>query len=78
MSAAAGRTIGYTSIPDQDFRNGLNAAGWTPGQVGMMTGLFDTVRAGWAAGINSTTQDLTGRPPRSFADFVKENADAWR
>ena len=78
LSAAAGRTIGYVSIPDQDFRNGLSAAGWTPGQVGMMAGLFDTVRAGWAAGIDSTTQDLTGRPPRSFADFAKENADAWR
>jgi uncharacterized protein YbjT (DUF2867 family) len=78
VSAAAGRTIGYTSIPDQDFRNGLKAAGWTPGQVGMLTGLLDAVRAGLAAGIDSTTQDLTGRSPRSFADFVKENAYAWR
>ena len=63
---------------DQDFRNALSAAGWNSGPVDMMAGLFNTVRAGWAAGIDSTTQDLTGRPPRSFADFAKENADAWR
>jgi len=30
-----------------------------------------------AAGVTTTFQELTGRPPRSFAQFIRDHASAW-
>ena len=35
------------------------------------------VRDGQGERVTTAVHDLTGRPPRSFADFVREHAAEW-
>jgi hypothetical protein len=40
-----------------------------------MTEVYDP---GYAAGISDGVERVTGRPPRSWAVFARDHADAWR
>ena len=40
--------------------------------------LSHVYKQGGSAGISPDVQILTGHAPRRFADFVAENASAWR
>lgn len=78
ISKAAGREIRYVSVPDQAMREALTGAGWWPGQVELMIGLFGGVQQGWAAPVVPILSELLGRAPISFEQFTAENAEAWR
>jgi hypothetical protein len=36
------------------------------------------IKQGWAAGESPMVEKITGHPPRSFREYVRENAAAWR
>ncbi len=78
ISTAAGREVHYVSIPDQAMREALTGAGWRPGQVELMLGLFGGVRQGWSAPVVPILPDLLGRAPLTFEQFAAANAEAWR
>ncbi|MCA3241842.1 MAG: hypothetical protein ING89_11135 [Rubrivivax sp.] len=48
---------------------------WT---VGVLSSLNHVIVNGWAAEVSPAVQQVTGRAPRSFAQFAADNAAAWR
>ncbi|MGD0678735.1 MAG: hypothetical protein ABSC94_25290 [Polyangiaceae bacterium] len=35
-------------------------------------------KAGYAAAVTTSVKDVTGRAPRAFKEFVRENAAKWK
>jgi uncharacterized protein YbjT (DUF2867 family) len=74
ISAATGRTIGYTRIPVGDFAASLAAEG-VPGEVvELLTYLFTSVLDGRNAQVCDGVQRVLGRPARDFADYARDTA----
>lgn len=76
IAAAAGHAIRYVDVPEAAAREAM--AGMPPVMIEWFMSLNHIIKQGWAAGVTDDVQRLTGRAPRRFADFVVENAAAWR
>ena len=78
LSQAASREILYEAISEEVFRELLEAERWRPGEVDVAVVLFRCVRNDWRAPVHSAVQQVLGRAPRTFQEFVEENAEAWK
>ncbi|MFE5565881.1 SDR family oxidoreductase [Amycolatopsis japonica] len=78
LSAVAGREIGYVDLPAQAFAARLASNGLPTGFAQDVAALFAEVAEGRLAPTTDAVADLTGRPPRTFDDFLRENAETIR
>lgn len=74
LSAATGRTIDFVHLPDAAARQGLAQAGTPDYMVDFLIMLFGALRQGAAAQTTDTVRTLTGREPRTFAEFARHHA----
>jgi uncharacterized protein YbjT (DUF2867 family) len=80
IAEATGRDVVFTRISPADFAAGLAAVDVPADLIDLLLYLFETV----LDGRNETPQDgierVLGRPPRDFADFVRDAAaqGVWR
>jgi uncharacterized protein YbjT (DUF2867 family) len=77
LTAASGRPVQYVDVPPEAAREGLVAAGMPPWLVAHLDGAFALIRRGELAQTTDTVRMLTGREPRSFADFARDRAGAF-
>ena len=78
LSRELGKEIKYVNIPDEDARKGMKDMcmdGWS---ANSMIELFDITRKGYASDISSVVEELIGRKPISFSQFVKDYVQAFR
>ena len=54
---------------------GMGMDAWT---IDVLSSLNQATAAGGTAQVTPDVQQLTGRPPRPFAEYVRDHADAWR
>jgi uncharacterized protein YbjT (DUF2867 family) len=73
LSDAVGRTISYTSISDDAFRQQLAPAGLPADYIELLVGLFAAVRMGVAEAVNGEVARLTGHPPRALEAYAQEH-----
>lgn len=73
-----GRPVRYLDLPEADLRAGLEQAGLGAAAIGYLLRLYALVRAGHCASVRPTVAELLGRRPRTFAEFARASADAWR
>lgn len=78
ISEVAGRTISYLDVPEEAARQAMQGMGITSPMLDWLLSLSHVVKQGWGAGVTRDFTTLTGREPRRFADFVKDQAAAWR
>jgi uncharacterized protein YbjT (DUF2867 family) len=78
VAAAAARPVRYDDIPEAQAKTAMLGWGMDPLVVDWTLSLSHVYKQGWGAGISPDVQMLTGHAPRRFADFVAENAAAWR
>lgn len=78
VAAAAGRPVRYDDITEAQAKAAMLGWGMDPQVVEWTLSLSHVYKQGWGAGISPDVQMLTGHAPRRFADFVAENAAAWR
>lgn len=78
LTEVAGQPITYVPISEEEMAQALSGAGWEPGQVGLMLGLFQAVRAGYAAPVSPAVADILGREPIAFSQFARDNAGVWQ
>lgn len=78
ISKAIGREVRYVDVPESAAQQAMQGMGLPPALVEWFMSLNHVIKQGWAAGITGDVQQLTGHAPRRFADFVQENAAAWR
>jgi uncharacterized protein YbjT (DUF2867 family) len=76
--AATGRPLKYVDVPEATAREGMLATGLSSAQTDSMLRYFAGVRAGQIYPPTPTVAELLGRPARSFAEWVRDNAAALR
>jgi uncharacterized protein YbjT (DUF2867 family) len=77
LSAALGREISHVDVPEEAFRQGLAGAGVPAPVADNLAAYYALVKTGAFEGVSSTVPDILGRPARTFADWVAENAGAF-
>jgi uncharacterized protein YbjT (DUF2867 family) len=70
------RTITYVPVTDEQFRAAVKGY-LTPSYLELMSALYGLVRAGVYETVTPTVQQVLGRPPITFAQFVKEHRSSW-
>ncbi|MGA5820271.1 NAD(P)H-binding protein [Kitasatospora sp. NPDC094028] len=78
LAAVADRPVAYTAVPPEQALAGMLAAGWQPWRAEGMVELYGLYAAGHASAVSPDVARLTGRPPRSFAEFAAEHAAVFR
>ncbi len=70
IAAAAGRPIRYEELTPAAYADELRAAGLEEEWVAELGGLFELMREGHIAAPTAGVEDVLGRPPRSFDEWV--------
>ncbi len=77
LSAALNRKIEFVNVSPQAMREALKAAGFPEWQLEGLIEDYAHYARGEAAEITSGVLDASGKPPRTFADFVNDYASAF-
>jgi len=77
LSGVLGREIELVALDDEALRNGMLAAGMSEWNVEGLLELYAYYRTGAAAQTTSTVEDVLGREPRSWDDFLRENSGSF-
>jgi uncharacterized protein YbjT (DUF2867 family) len=77
LSRATGTHVEYVDVPPALAREGLVASRMPDWLVEHLDGAFAKIRAGELGSTTDTVAVLTGRPPRSIADFLTDHADTF-
>ena len=78
LTRAVGAPIAYAELPIDQARAGMRVAGMPEFVLEEAIAHFDYWRTGVGAEVTSHLGDLIGRPPRRFAAFAHDHADAFR
>lgn len=73
-----GRDVRYVDIPEQAAVDAMTRMGVPPKVIEWLMSLNYVIKQGWAAGESPMVEKIAGHPPRSFGEYVRENAAAWR
>jgi len=78
LAAALGRSIDVVPIPDEAAAKVFVDMGMSDFMVGMLASSDQMMRAGLLQGPTTTVEDVAGRAPSRFAQFVSDHLDAWK
>lgn len=73
-----GRDVRYVDVPEAAAVDSMTRMGSPPEVIEWLMSLNHVIKQGWAAGVSPMVETITGHPPRKLADFVRENAAAWK
>jgi len=77
LSLGTGRPIAYVDVPEDAARAGLVSAGMPHWLVTQLIGAFALARAGGYLETSDSVRALTGRSPRTVAQFAQDHAGAF-
>ncbi|MFG1946624.1 NAD(P)H-binding protein [Nonomuraea sp. NPDC048826] len=77
ITAATGRPVTYVDLPVPDLTAHLTAQGLPDALAAQLAAMMREMGTEDWASASSTVEDLTGRPPRSLADFLADHAHAF-
>ncbi|WP_410657570.1 NAD(P)H-binding protein [Amycolatopsis sp. lyj-112] len=75
ITAHTGRPVRVVRIGTDEQAAGYRTAGTPVEFAAALAAMEDGIRAGREDQVSTAVLDLTGRPPRTFAEFVREFAD---
>ena len=78
LSAATGRSVEFVNIPDAAARETFVQMGFSDWLLVHFDHLFPLLRSGVVAQPTDTVRAVTGREPRSFVQWARDHADAFR
>jgi uncharacterized protein YbjT (DUF2867 family) len=78
LSAATGRAIRYVDVPDDAARQAMVEAGLPSIVADAIVEMFGLQRAGSLEQVTTGVRTLTGCEPRTFAQFARDYAVAFR
>ncbi|HTF53315.1 MAG TPA: NAD(P)H-binding protein [Pseudonocardia sp.] len=76
ITESSGRTVRHRPVSTAELTARLIAAGIPAEFAEILAGLDADIRRGAEDRVTSTVRSVTGRPPRSFAEFVTAHQDA--
>lgn len=74
LGAALGREVRHLDVPDAAFRDGAAGAGLPAPLIDMLSEYYAAMKAGRVELVTAEVEAITGRPPRSFADWARAHA----
>jgi uncharacterized protein YbjT (DUF2867 family) len=74
---ATGHPVAYVDVPAAAASEAMAGMGFPAILVDWLMSLNAIIKAGYAAGQSPDVQRLTGKAPRTFAAFAKENRAVW-
>lgn len=77
LSAATGRSVQYVNVSDEDARAGLSASGAPDWLTAALVTMFAKLRNGAGEDTTGTVRSLTGRRPRTVAEWLVDHAHAF-
>lgn len=78
LSKVSGRPIQYVAADDASFIQGARQAGLSEAYAQHLAALFGFVRQGAASQVSPGVTTLTGRPPRTLAQYAQDHKEAWQ
>lgn len=78
LSAVAGKPIKYVDLPPPAYKEGAVAAGFPDWYADLLLELYAFYIAGGAQRVSKDVENVTGRKARSFDEFARDHAQAFR
>src|SRR5262249_21110014 len=78
LSQGLRRSIRYVDLTDDQLRSGLVASGQPDWQATALVELNTYARQGHASVVTDTVERVSGRPPRTLVQWVRDHAAAFR
>lgn len=78
VGKALGRTVKYVEVPPDAARASMIGGGMSGSFADDMVALGYVWAQGWASAVTPDTQNVLGRAPRTYADFLKDNLAALK
>lgn len=78
IGKAAGREVTYVPMPPDDFIELMVEKGWPRSRAEHTAGLYEWVRQGKEAVISPDVENILGRRPIRFAEFVQDYGERWK
>ena len=72
-----GKTIVHERLSESDLADRFVAQGMPPDYAKMLSTLDTAISQGAEDRLNTVVTDVTGRGPKRFVDFARENKSAW-
>lgn len=73
LSRSLGRPVTYKNIPLEAMRERLLASGMPEWHVDVQVDFSTALGAGHASTVTDTVEAVTGKPPRTFEQFIREH-----
>ncbi|TQM36767.1 NAD-dependent epimerase/dehydratase family protein [Pseudonocardia cypriaca] len=77
ITARTGRPIRVRHIRADELAGNYRAAGMPAAFAAALAAVETDIEAGREEQVSTAVLDLTGRPPRTFAEFVRDHAHEW-
>jgi hypothetical protein len=74
---AIGRPVEFVDVPEQAAPAAFQGGGRPEWLVTQLLGVFELIRQGAYTRTNESVRELTGRDPRTIADFARDHAKAF-
>lgn len=78
VSEAARKPVRHVRIGGDALIAQLTALGIPTDYAGLLAGLEEAIKRGAEDRVTSAVEEVTGRPPRSLADFARDHAAMWQ
>lgn len=78
VQAEVGHSITYVPVSEDAALESMKEIGMDDWSIQVMSSFNQITAAGWAAELSLDVARLTGKEPRDFELFAKENASQWR
>jgi uncharacterized protein YbjT (DUF2867 family) len=78
ISKAVGREISYIDITDEEARKGMKEMGMENWLIDATMEGFYSIRADYASRTTTAVEQIIGRKPISFSQFVKDYLQAFK
>ena len=78
IGEASGRTVKYVDVPEEATSKAMLDMHMPRWMVDAMMELYGITKAGYASGVSPLVKQITGRAPRTFAEFARDHAAAWK
>lgn len=78
LSRITGRSITFTHLTPDEYADGMRQSGTPEPYVEAMLGLEYVKANGWAAQVSPHVEQILGRRPETYADYLNRNADRLR
>ena len=78
FSQAIGRPVNYVDLTEAQFKENLLNWGQPEWLADTFNEMFALYRTGWGAEVTADVETITGKAPRSFAQFIQDNLTAFQ